>query len=266
MAIEYEKRDKIGIITINNPPMNVLSVSVINEFHAVLDGIEKDAKLRVLIITGKGKSFVAGADIKEMAEMDYCAALTFSIEGQRVCDRIQSLEIPVIAAVNGFAFGGGTELAIACDIRIASEAAEFGLPEVGLGVIPGFGGTQRLARLIGPGKAKELILTGDRICAKTALDIGLVQKVASAHEVSLGFFIDNGETLRIAIKMAEKIASRGPLAVQFSKDLIDIGFGLHQNQEMQFEANAFASLFDTNDQKEGMKAFIEKRPPKFQGK
>ena len=276
MAVEYTKEGTIGIIKMNNPPMNVLSSAVLTEMHAILDTIEADAELNAVIITGEGRAFVAGADISEMMEMDPAAAAKFAENGQGAFDRIQALKMPVIAAVNGFALGGGTELAISCDIRIASEAAIFGQPVVSLGVIPGFGGTQRLARLIGPGMAKELIFTGDMIDAKTAFNIGLVQalvpgfKVDEAGEPVLNEkgkpMQDNEPVLAAAMKMAEKIATKGPLSVQLAKESIDLGLDLTLAAGLKVEASNFAKLFDTEDQKEGMTAFTEKRPAEFRRK
>ncbi len=273
MAVEYTKEGTIGIIRMNNPPMNVLSSAVLKELHAILDKIESDNALDAIIITGEGRAFVAGADISEMMAMDPSAAAKFAEAGQGAFDRIQGLKVPVIAAVNGFALGGGTELAISCDIRIASDAAKFGQPEVNLGVIPGFGGTQRLARLIGPGKAKELIFTGEMIDAKTALDIGLVQALVPGFKKSAdGQLVlnekgkpiqDNEPVLAAAMKMAQTIASKGPISVQLAKESIDKGMDLTLAGGLKLEADNFANLFDTEDQKEGMKAFIEKRPAHF---
>ena len=273
MAVEYSKEGTIGIIKMNNPPMNVLSSAVLEEMHAHLDKIEVDNELDAIIITGEGRAFVAGADISEMMGMDPAAAAKFAEAGQGALDRIQALKVPVIAAVNGFALGGGTELAISCDIRIASEAAKFGQPEVNLGVIPGFGGTQRLARLIGPGKAKELIFTGDMIGAKEAHEIGLVQAVLPGYKVDgNGEKIlnekgkpvqDNQPVMAAAMKMAGKIATKGPIAVQLAKESIDQGLDLTLNAGLKVEANNFSKLFDTEDQKEGMKAFVEKRDAEF---
>jgi enoyl-CoA hydratase len=273
MAVEYTKDGTIGIIRMNNPPMNVLSSAVLKELHAILDKIEEDNGLDAVIITGEGRAFVAGADISEMMGMDPAAAARFAEAGQGAFDRIQALKMPVIAAVNGFALGGGTELAISCDIRIASDAAKFGQPEVNLGVIPGFGGTQRLARLIGPGKAKELIFTGEMIDAKNALDIGLVQALVPGFKKSADGQLllnekgkpiqDNEPVLAAAMTMARTIASKGPLSVQSAKESIDRGMDLTLSAGLKVEASNFANLFATEDQKEGMKAFVEKRPAQF---
>ncbi len=276
MAVEYTKEGTIGIIKMNNPPMNVLSNAVLTELHTILGKIEADTELDAVIITGEGRAFIAGADISEMMKMDPAAAAKFAEVGQGAFDRIQALKTPVIAAVNGFALGGGTELAISCDIRIASEAAIFGQPEVSLAVIPGFGGTQRLPRLIGPGKAKELIFTGDMIDAKTALEIGLVQAIVPGFKVGedgqpvlneKGKPVqDNEPVLAAAMKMAGKIATKGPLSVQLSKESIDEGLDLTLAAGLKIEASNFAKLFDTEDQKEGMTAFVEKRPAEFRRK
>ncbi len=276
MAIEYTREGKIGIITMNNPPMNTLSTTVLEEMNRVLDKIEAEEDLYAVIITGEGRAFVAGADISEMMEMDHPEATAFAKKGQGVFDRIQALPVPVIAAVNGFALGGGTELAISCDIRIASKAAKFGQPEVNLGVIPGFGGTQRLARLIGPGKAKELIFTGDIISADEALKIGLVQHIVEGFKKDESGnpvlnekgkpVQDNEPVVDLAMKMALKICEKGPIAVRLSKISIDLGSDTTLAEGLKIEAENFALLFETEDQKEGMKAFIEKREASFKEK
>ena len=276
MAVEFTKENGIGIIRMNNPPMNVLSTPVLTELHVILDEIEKDKELGAVIITGEGRAFVAGADIGEMMAMDPGAAAEFAKKGQGAFDRIQALDIPVIAAVNGFALGGGTELAISCDIRIASEAARFGQPEVNLAVIPGFGGTQRLPRLIGAGKAKELIFTGDMIDAKTALDVGLVQKVVPGYKLDKNGepvisekgkpVQDNDPVVEAAMEMAATIISKGPVAIRRAKSSIDMGLDMTLAEGLKLEAKNFADLFDTEDQKEGMKAFTEKRTPEFKGR
>ena len=276
MAIDYKREGKIAIITMNNPPMNVLSTQVIHELYQAIEKVEAEEGLAAVIITGEGRAFVAGADISEMMAMDPASAAEFATAGQGAFDRIQALKVPVIAAVNGFALGGGTELAISCDIRIASEAAKFGQPEVNLGVIPGFGGTQRLARLIGPGKAKELIFTGDMIDAWTALEIGLVQHVVQGFKVDENGekvlnekgkpVQDNEPVVAVAKELAAKNATKGPISVQLSKSSIDAGLDMTQSQGLKLEAANFAKLFETDDQKEGMKAFIEKRPAEFKEK
>ncbi len=274
--IEVERKGDVVLITINNPPMNVLCTTLLEELDDVLEEIKNDKTLRAAVLTGEGRAFVAGADIKEMKDMSTEKALKFSLLGQEVLNKIEQLPIPVIAAVNGFALGGGTELALACDIRIASEAAKFGQPEVNLGVIPGFGGTQRLARLIGSGKAKELIYTGDMIDAETAHSIGLVQKVVEGYKRDENGEIvrnekgkpvqDNGPVVSAALDMANTIASKGPLAIRSAKKVINKGIDGRLSEGLRMEAEAFAELFSTDDQKEGMNAFVEKRRPEFKGR
>ncbi len=273
--IDMEMENGIATIYMNNPPMNVLCSELLIELDSVLEELEEDESLRAVIVTGKGRAFVAGADIKEMKDMSFDEAWEFTELGQNVLSRLEELHVPVIAAVNGFALGGGTEVALACDIRIASKAAKFGQPEVNLGVIPGFGGTQRLARSIGPGKAKELIFTGDIISAEEAFNIGLVQHLVKGYQEN-----DNGEIVKdekgrpiqdnepvfnAAMEMAEKIAEKGPVAIENAKVAIKEGIDLPLYEGLEVEAEMFAELFDTEDQKEGMDAFIEKRKPLFKG-
>lgn len=273
--IDLEINDGIAIIYMNNPPMNVLCSELLENLDSVLDGLEDDETIRAVIVTGRGRAFVAGADIKEMKDKSFDDAWEFAELGQSVISRLEELPVPVIAAVNGFALGGGTEVALACDIRIASEAAKFGQPEVNLGVIPGFGGTQRLARCIGPGKAKELIFTGDIISAEEAYKIGLVQHLVKGYKED-----ENGEQLKdekdrpiqdnepvmaAAMEMARKIAEKGPLAIENAKVAIKEGMDLPLYEGLELEAEMFSELFDTEDQKEGMDAFIEKRKPLFKG-
>ncbi|MBI5000399.1 MAG: enoyl-CoA hydratase/isomerase family protein [Euryarchaeota archaeon] len=274
--IDYELKDGIALVTFNNPPMNVLSSNVLKELSETLSKIEKDHSVRCMVLTGAGRAFVAGADISEMSAMDPHAALEFARLGQGVLDRIQHLHVPVIAAVNGFALGGGTEIAIACDIRIASEAAKFGQPEVNLAVIPGFGGTQRLARLIGPGKAKELIFTGDMIDHAMALQVGLVQMVVPGYKKDASGaplkdekgkpVQDNAPVVSASMEMARKIAGKGPDAIKMAKKSINEGLDMTLAKGLEIEAKNFSALFATEDQKEGMKAFLDKRKPEFKGK
>ncbi len=273
--IEIKRENGIAVIHVDNPPMNVLCSELLMELHEALAPLEEDDELKAVIVTGKGRAFVAGADIKEMSEMSFDDAWNFVELGQGTLNRLEELPVPVIAAVNGFALGGGTELALACDIRIASETAKFGQPEVNLGVIPGFGGTQRLARCIGPGKAKELIYTGDIIDADKAYQIGLVQQLVRGYKLD-----DNGERLKdengrpvqdnepvleAAMEMALKIAGKGPVAINNAKIAINEGLDLTLYEGLELEAELFSELFDTQDQKEGMNAFMEKRKPEFKG-
>lgn len=251
--IIYKKEGNIGIISINRPKaLNALNSMVLTELNQALDIIEEDQETYLLLITGEGKAFVAGADIAEMRNKTAEEAKKFAKQGMDLFRRIEQLAIPTIALVNGFALGGGCELAMACDIRIASEKAKFGQPEVGLGITPGFGGTQRLPRLVGLAKAKELIFTGDMIDAQQAVNIGLVNKVTTVEKL-----FDEG------MAMAEKIVSKGQVAVRYSKEAINSGMQVDIDTAMNIEANLFGLCFANSDQKEGMDAFIEKRKPQF---
>ncbi len=244
----------IGQITMNRPnALNALNTSTFDELNAVLDTIEKNSQLRVLIITGAGKAFVAGADIAEMQNKTSEEAKAFAEYGQRTFDRIQRLGIPVIAAINGFALGGGLELAMACDIRIASTKAKMGQPEVNLGLIPGFGGSQRLPRIVGIGNALYMLLTGEMIDAGEALRIGLIWKVTEPEELM-------SEVRRIA----EVILSRGPLAVNLLKQTIHEGMQMPLAEGLKLEAARFGKPFGMGSQGwEGMSAFLEKRKPNW---
>ncbi|SHG75543.1 enoyl-CoA hydratase [Thermosyntropha lipolytica DSM 11003] len=254
--LKVEKEGYIGIITVNRPEvLNALNREVLQEIKEAAEYMEKDDEVRVVIITGAGeKAFVAGADIKEMQPLNAVEGRSFGKLGQEVFRRIENMEKPVIAAVNGFALGGGCELAMAADIRIASEKAKFGQPEVTLGITPGFGGTQRLPRLVGEGRAMELILTGRMIGAEEALRIGLVNAVYPADKL-----------MEEAKKLAETIARNAPLAVKFSKAAINKGLQTDIDTGMAIEADLFGLCFATEDQKEGMKAFINKEKVEFKG-
>jgi enoyl-CoA hydratase len=235
--------------------LNAINETVVAEIDAQLDEIDSDRDLRALIVTGAGeKAFVAGADITAMAEMNSEAAHKFAKKGQAVLRRLEILKIPVIAAVNGFALGGGTELACACDFIFASDNAKFGQPEVLLGLMPGFGGTQRLARFVGLPRAREIIYTGEQIDAKEALRIGLVNRVVPLDKL-----------LDTALKTAQAIASRAPLGVAASKEALNDGYDVALDKGLEFECDLFSDLFDTEDTKEGIKAFVEKRAAKFVG-
>jgi enoyl-CoA hydratase len=236
--------------------MNALDRPTLEELRDRLRELAGDAAARVVVLTGSGdKAFVAGADIGEMAEQGATDARGFAAAGRTVGDILENMSKPVIAAVNGFALGGGCELALACDFVYASDRAKFGQPEVNLGVIPGFGGTQRLPRRIGAGRAMELILTGDLIGAEEALRTGLVNKIFPAAELM-------AETK----KCAEKIASKGPVAIAYARRAVRKGAELNLPAGNDYEAELFALLFATQDQKEGMRAFLAKRPAKFEGK
>lgn len=253
----FTNEDGIGIITMNRPKaLNALNGALMHELSHLADQIAKDESVRVVIITGSGeKSFVAGADITEMQPMTAIEGRNWGKLGQATFAKIENLPQPVIAAVNGFALGGGCELSMACDIRIASEKAKFGQPEVTLGITPGFAGTQRLARLVGRGLAKELLFTGDMIDAAEAYRIGLVNKVVPADQLT-----DKAK------EMAKKIMSRAPVAVQLCKAAVNEGMDMDQDSGVAYEAELFGLCFATNDQKEGMSAFVEKRKANFTGK
>ena len=256
-TIRYEKQDNIGIITINRPEaLNALNTAVFNELEPLVGEIERDATLAALIITGEGRSFVAGADIGEQCPMDLEAGRKWARRGSSVFRRIEKLEIPTIAAVNGFALGGGCELALACDIILASEKAKFGQPEVGLGITPGFSGTQRLPRRVGIGKAKELIFSGKMIKADEAKAIGLVNEVYAPEAL-----------MDAALEMARSFTKNAPIAVKYAKACIDRGMQMDLDDGIALENEMFAMCFATEDQKEGMGAFLEKRKEKhFQNK
>lgn len=252
-----ERDNEVAVLTINRPQvLNALNAKVLVELEQAFNELSADEGVKAIILTGAGeKAFVAGADIGELANLDCLNGIKAMRRGQHVFFQIEGCPKPVIAAVNGFALGGGCELAMSCDIRIASDKAKFGQPEVNLGLIPGYGGTQRLARLVGLGKAKEIIFTGDMIDAQEALRIGLVDKVVPAAEL-----------LTQAKEMARKIASRAPVAVRLSKQAINFGANVDLMSGCRFEADQFGASCATGDMKEGTKAFLEKRKPEFKGK
>lgn len=251
-----EKEDGMAILFINRPEaMNALNDEVLKELSIVIPKISDDDEIKALIITGSGnKAFVAGADISYMEPLNAVEGRSFGILGQEVFLAIENLEKPVIAAVNGFALGGGCELAMSADIRLASENAKFGQPEVGLGITPGFGGTQRLPRLVGEGIAKEIIFSGNIINAEEAYRIGLVNHVYPAE-----ILLDEAK------KLAKKIASNAPIAVKLSKVAINRGMQTDINTAMAIEADLFGICFATEDQKQGMSAFVNKEKPDFKG-
>ena len=252
----FERVEKVGILKINNPKsLNALNTEILKELDYAIDRIKADEEIYVLIITGEGKAFVAGADITEMKNLNSIEGRNFGKLGTDIFRKIELMEKPVIAAVNGFALGGGCELAMCCDIILAGENAKFGLPEVTLGISPGFGGTQRLPKIVGIAKAKELIYTGNMIDAKEADKIGLVNRVYPQEELIEG-----------ALKMANKITTASQTAIKYSKEAIDISMDTNIDIGTAFENDAFGLCFSTEDQKEGMTAFIEKRKPKFKNK
>lgn len=253
----FEKQGNIAVVTINRPKaLNALNSETLKDLDIVVDALEKDDEVYAVILTGAGeKAFVAGADITEMKDLNTMEGRQFSILGNKVFRRLETLEKPVIAAIPGFALGGGCELSLACDIRIATEKARFGQPEVGLGITPGFGGTQRLARIVGMGRAKELIYTARLVKADEALAMGLVNKVVEADKL-----------MEEAMTMAKTIASQAPIAVKLSKAAINRGMQCDIDTALMYEAEAFGGCFSTLDQKEGMNAFVEKREKNFQNK
>lgn len=245
--------DSIAEVKINRPDvLNAVDDETILELELAMQTLNKDTNAKVIIITGEGKSFVSGSDIANLAKKDSIKAREYSQLGQRVLNYIENMEKPVIAAVNGFALGSGCELAMACDIRISADNAKFGQPEVKLGVIPGHAGTQRLARLVGLGKAKELIFTGEIIDAHEALRIGLVNKVVASAEL-----------MNEANKIAQKILEMGPIAVKLAKTVLNRGFDSNFTTASSYESEAFGICFSTTEAKEGMQAFLEKRKPKW---
>lgn len=252
-TIKFEVDGSTGILTLNRPQaMNALNLEVYKELNQALDIIEKNEALCVLIVTGEGKAFVAGADIAEMSPMNSEQGTAFSRVGHDTMARISNLKIPVIAAVNGFALGGGCELAMCCDFRIASNYAKFGQPEVNLGLIPGFAGTVRMPRLIGLADALYYLTTADMFDANEALRLGLVQKVVPAEEL-----------MNEVKNIAKKIASKGKKSVQKVKEVALRGFYMDFNKASELEWNEFGNLFGNGESGEGMNAFLEKRKPNW---
>ncbi len=256
-TVNTEFDGAVATIVLNRPEaLNALNSQLLDELGATLDELKQHRELKVCILTGAGeKAFVAGADIKELSSLDPFGASEFSLKGEHIKQKMDELGVPFIAAVKGFALGGGCELAMACDIIIASDNAKFGQPEINLGIIPGFGGTQRLTRLVGKGMAAELILTGDIITAREAKEIGLVNRVVA------------GDKLTDEVKsLASKIASKSKTAIMMVKRAIDYGIETDLKTALEIERDAFAVLFSTEDHLEGLKAFIEKRKPVFKNK
>jgi len=250
-----EKQDGIAVLTVNSPKtLNALNSQIIADLECALYELELDAEVKVIVLTGAGKAFVAGADIKEMAAMGSTEGHQFGLKGQRMILSMARMETPVIAAVNGFALGGGLELALACDFIYVSDKAKLGFPEVTLGIIPGFGGTQNLARRIGSAKAGELIMTGKMIDAAKAESWGIANEVFPADEL-----------LDKAMATAKQICSVGTLAVSYAKNALIAGLDMTREDGFRYEAALFGVLFGSKDQKEGMNAFVEKRKADFKG-
>ncbi|MCI1721038.1 MAG: short-chain-enoyl-CoA hydratase [Bacteroidales bacterium] len=251
-----EVKDKICTVKINNPEaMNALNSTILSELDAAFTEIAANDGVSVVVITGEGRAFVAGADISQMSTMNATEGKAFGVQGSAVFRKIENLDKPVIAAINGFALGGGCELAMACDIRIASNKAKIGQPETGLGITPGFSGTQRLPRIVGLGKAKEIIYTAKPITADEAYRIGLVNKVVEPEAL-----------MNEAYAMAAQIAKNAPIALKYSKEAINKGMQTDIDSAIALENDLFALCFSTEDQKEGMKAFFEKRPAEWKKK
>ena len=251
----YTVSDQTAIVTLNRPKAwNALCGALNTELASAIRRAEGDPAVRAIVLTGGPKVFAAGADVTQMADATPMTAARTAEQGQQINELIESIGLPVIAAVNGMALGGGCELAMACDIRIATKKSKFGQPEVNLGIIPGGGGTQRLQRLVGIGKAKELIFTGDIISAEEAERIGLIEKV-----------VEDGAVLEAAIEMAKKIKAKGPVAVTLAKQAINVGANTDLYSGLCFERYSQAIAFSTADKAEGTLAFIEKRPAQFKG-
>ncbi len=254
--LKVEIKDDIAVVTISREKaLNALNAEVISELHGFFAANWLKRDFRCVIITGAGKAFVAGADVGELAKLDVAGAIKTAETGQYLMKTIENFPCPVIAAINGFALGGGCELAMACDIRLASEKAKLGQPEINLGIIPGYGGTQRLARLVGRGKSKQLIFTGDMIDAAEAYRIGLVDGVYPPEEL-----------LDKAMELARKIAAKSSPSIEAAKELINRGLDVNLSAGVDFEKTHFGAIFGGVDAGEGLKAFLEKRPPNFEHK
>lgn len=255
-TLSLETENRIATITFNRPKaLNAINSLVMQELDAALDRVCEDREIKVLILTGSGdKAFIAGADITELSRMDTLKGKTFAKKGQTVLSKLEDLPIPVIAAVNGYALGGGMEMALACDFIYACEKAAFGLPEITLGLIPGFGGTQRLTRIVGEKAAKELVFTGKTIPASEALDLGIVNRVTADDDL-----MDQVQ------KTAGKIASLGRVALRSAKESVQVASNVDLGTGLKFENDAFALCLASSDAKEGTSAFLEKRKPQFTG-
>ncbi len=255
-ALKIERHGEAQVITLNRPDaMNAFSRAMVRELHEAIDAVHDDRAVRAIVIIGQGRAFCAGADLRERKEMSDVEVRQFLRSLGQAMRKLESLPQPVIAAINGFAFGGGLELALACDIRIAAASAKMGLTEVKLGIIPGAGGTQRLPRAIGVSRAKELILTGRRIDAAKAASIGLVSEA-----------VEDDTLLQAALRIADEIAGAAPLAVEQAKFAVSQGMGVDLQTGLAIEAKAYEVLIPTEDRLEALAAFREKRPPNFRGK
>ncbi|WP_236015537.1 enoyl-CoA hydratase/isomerase family protein [Planococcus soli] len=254
-VISLERRETVAVLTMNNPPLNVLTDELLNQLGEAVDEIDHDPEIRAIVLRAAGeKAFAAGADIRQFPSLTKESGIALVEKGKKIFDKLAGGK-PVICAVHGLALGAGLELVLACDIRIAEETTKLGLPETGLGILPGYGGTQRLTRLAGPGKAKELILTGELLSGQQAYEAGLVERL-----------VPQGEAFENAIKLAQSIASKAPLAIANAKKAIDGGVELSLAAGQELETQMFSELAETQDMQEGVKAFTEKRPANFQGK
>lgn len=251
-TIQFQQDGPIGTLTLNRPKINSLNTEMITEFRAKIKEISDLPGLQVVILTGEGIAFCGGADIEEMKGHDETSITGFAGNGQSLCEELEEMPQVTIAAINGFALGGGMEVALACDLRIASEKAKLGLPEVTLGLIPGFGGTQRMARLIGTGRAKELIFTGGMIKPDRALELGILNGVCAPEEL-----------MDQARELAGQITKNGPRAVRMAKETINTGVDLPLKDGLARESRYFVGLFKSPEPYEGLAAFLEKRPPNF---
>lgn len=255
-TLQFEQQEYIGILTLNQPKaMNALNARLIEELTEAIDLITQDDSIRVLIVTGGEKVFAAGGDIKAMLNCDPQAAKAYVRPIHKVFNMIEEMPKPTIAAISGFALGGGVELALVCDLRIAADTAKFGFPEINLGIFPAAGGSQRLPRLIGMSRAKELMFTGDTIDANRALEIGLVNQVVPASEL-----------MDAALKLAVKLSKKSPLTMGVLKSSLHSMLNTGQNTGLEMELEKLCFLFASHDQKEGIQAFVEKRKPEFTGK
>lgn len=254
---KISKDDRVAILTVDNPPVNMLTFAVVTDLEGALEELWADDEVKAIVITGAGQMvFIAGADINAILQLNTPAeAKDVVMKVHNLFQRIENSAKPIIAAVNGHALGAGIELAMACHMRIANNRAMIGQPEIGLGIIPGFGGTQRLARLVGKGKALELILTGDRITAAEAASLGLVNRAVPGTEV-----------MKTAVGLAKKITSFGRPATTAAIEAVNEGLAVSIEKGLEIEANKFSSLVETEDMREGLTAFLEKRQPKFQDK
>jgi len=256
-SLQIDRDGAVAVVTVNRPKvLNALNTQTMDELRRTILALRHDDSVRAVILTGAGeKSFVAGADINELAVQTPAGGREHALRGQHVLDLIENMGKPVIAAVNGFALGGGCELAMACTLRIASEHARFGQPEIDLGIIPGYAGTQRLARLVGAGRALEILLTGEQISAQEAHRLGLVNRVVPA-----------GELMNEARKLAATLAAKAPIAVRYIIDAVNKGARMTLPEAQVFEATLFGLVASTDDMHEGTRAFLEKRKPEFKGK